>query len=345
MIKKVFFLQLQASLKQLKEPSFPNCILMGNDPYLIELSCQQLKEKKHSISHNNLVDLIDIDINAQTDWDFLFESIYSSGLFDNDKLFILRFNSATINASLQSNLEKLIQARSQTASFIFVFPQYSKTIESQSVFKSLSPLWLIPCSVFDAVQLKQWLNQKGIALNLKLDQEVIERLIYNYEGNLYALDQLMQQLSILYPNQKTVSLNEVESLLNDVALFTPYHWIDAILTFKTKRAIHVLQQLQKEEIQPLILLRVYQKELLQWIDLKKGSLRFDLNTLFNEFKIWQNRRAILTHYIHSISLETLYDLLRKLKQIEIELKTNSNPLIWEQFTQLTLDSCDEKKLN
>lgn len=338
MIKKISFFQLSASLTQLKDKSCPHALLVGNDPYLIELSLQQLKQIKRKQSVDSFFEQVDQEITAQTDWQTLLNAFYSTGLFETEKLFILRFNQATINALVQKNLTQLVQKAmtSSSCTLIFIFNQNSKSIEQAACFQKLTPLWLIPCSIFDAGQLKQWLSQKLTQLNLNVEQAVIERLLYYYEGNLYALDQLLTQMALLYPNRTLLTFAELETLLEDVAQFSPYHWIDAILAQQPKRAIHVLQQLQKEEIEPLILVRVYQKELLQWIDLKKASSRLDLNTLFNEYKIWQNRRPLLTHFLSSTSLALLYERLFELKKIEIDLKTYQTNDIWLDLARLTL---------
>jgi hypothetical protein len=39
-------------------------------------------------------------------------------------------------------------------------------------------------------------------------------------------------------------LPRVEQAVNDAAHFTPFHWVDALLSAKSKRALHILQQLR-----------------------------------------------------------------------------------------------------
>jgi DNA polymerase III delta subunit len=59
--------------------------------------------------------------------------------------------------------------------------------------------------------------------------------------------------------------------VNDAAHFTPYHWVDALLAGKSKRVLHVLQQLRLEGCEPAILLRTLQRELLLLVTLKRQS--------------------------------------------------------------------------
>ncbi|VEC76088.1 DNA polymerase III subunit delta [Raoultella ornithinolytica] len=53
----------------------------------------------------------------------------------------------------------------------------------------------------------------------------------------------------------------------DAAHFTPYHWVDALLAGKSKRVLHILQQLRLEGSEPAILLRTLQRELLLLVNL------------------------------------------------------------------------------
>ena len=55
--------------------------------------------------------------------------------------------------------------------------------------------------------------------------------------------------------------------MNDAAHFTPFHWVDALLMGKSKRALHILQQLRLEGSEPVILLRTLQRELLLLVNL------------------------------------------------------------------------------
>ncbi len=52
-----------------------------------------------------------------------------------------------------------------------------------------------------------------------------------------------------------------------------------------------LEQLQQEDIEPVILLRSIQRDLMLLITLKRQSATTALKTLFDQHKVWQNRRV------------------------------------------------------
>ncbi|MBD4688711.1 DNA polymerase III subunit delta, partial [Xanthomonas citri pv. citri] len=75
---------------------------------------------------------------------------------------------------------------------------------------------------------------------------------------------------------------------------------DALLEGKIARAERILKHLQNEEVQPVVLLRIIQKELLVLLEITRspqpvqnsnqplymGNLRAE----FDRLKVWQNRR-------------------------------------------------------
>ena len=64
----------------------------------------------------------------------------------------------------------------------------------------------------------------------------------------------------------------VEEAVNDAAHFTPFHWVDALLAGKSKRALHILRQLQRDS-EVVILLRTLQRDLLTLLQLQRQQAK------------------------------------------------------------------------
>jgi DNA polymerase-3 subunit delta len=163
-------------------------------------------------------------------------------------------------------------------------------------------------------------------------------LCYCYEGNLLALAQSLERLSLLYPDGK-LTLPRVEEAVNDAAHFTPYHWLDALLAGKSKRAWHILRQLQQEDSEPVILLRTVQRELLMLLNLKRKMDTTPIRTLFDQQKVWQNRRALVTQALQRLSLAQLSQAVRLLTQMEITLKQDYGQSVWAELESLSMLLC------
>ncbi len=144
------------------------------------------------------------------------------------------------------------------------------------------------------------LGRRAREMKLELDDAANQLLCYCYEGNLLALAQALERLSLLWPDGK-LTLPRVEQAVNDAAHFTPFHWVDALLAGKSKRALHILQQLRQEDSEPVILLRTLQRELLLLTAAASASHgAAPLRTLFDKHRVWQNRRALTTEALHRL---------------------------------------------
>lgn len=162
----------------------------------------------------------------------------------------------------------------------------------------------VSCQTPEYAQLPRWLAARAKQHQLQLDDAASQLLCYCYEGNLLALAQALERLALLWPDGK-LTLPRVEQAVNDAAHFTPYHWVDALLAGKSKRVLHVLQQLRLEGCEPAILLRTLQRELLLLVTLKRRATHTPLRSLFDKHRVWQNRRQLLSDALTRLSGEQL----------------------------------------
>lgn len=323
--------QLTAKLAQ--NDSLRYFISVGSDPYLQYRTQTQIKAKLTTLGfaeHHTFV------IDNQTDWNLIYQTSQAMSLFSNQILIILQFGETTLTVALAKKLDELTENLPADISLLISLNKMTKTQENAQWFKALSEhLLVISCNMPDAQQLPQWITQQLPYYELQIERQGVELLSYYYEGNLLALSQILEQFKLLYPTGK-VSYDQLESNINDAAIFTPYHWIDAMIAGKTKRSMHILQQLKINDIEPLILLRTLQRELIQLINLNKYAAEHNLKMAYDTYKVWQNRRNLLTPYLNKTSVEQLYQILNKLTELEITLKSDYQSPIWEKLTTLNM---------
>lgn len=161
---------------------------------------------------------------------------------------------------------------------------------------------------------------------------------YCYEGNLLALAQALERLSLLWPDGK-LTLPRVEDAVNDAAHFTPFHWVDALLAGKSKRALHILRQLQKEDSEVVILLRTLQRDLLTLLQLQRQQAKQPLRTLMDQLRIWQNRRTLFTEALQRLDATRLQQAVHLLAQLELTMKQDYGQNLWPQLEALSLLLC------
>lgn len=325
---------------QLKEGLRRYYLLCGNEPLLMQESQDAIcSQAQQSGFEERLIFALD----TQTVWADVFNFCQELSLFASRKILILQAGDNGINAAINEKLTELAGQLNSDILLILSLPRLTKAQENSGWFKSFGSGTYVICQTPEQAQLPRWVTQRAKAMNLQLDEQATQLLCYSYEGNLLALSQALERLSLLYPDSK-LTLPKIEQAVNDSAHFSPYHWLDAVLAGKAKRALHILQQLKTEDTEALILVRTLQKELLSLIHLQRQMANVPLKNLFDQQKVWQNRRPLLTQALQRLSDVQLRQALALLTQIEINLKQDFGYSIWSELESLSLLLCGKSLL-
>ena len=122
-----------------------------------------------------------------------------------------------------------------------------------------------------------------------------------------------------------------------------------MLSGNANRSKRILRGLQAEDVQPVILLRTLQRELLTLLELTKPQLRnpslqmsLPTQTLkadFDRLKIWQNRRHLYTAAIQRLTYQKLFEILQELADIERITKQEYAQDVWVKLADLSVKIC------
>ncbi|NBI12260.1 DNA polymerase III subunit delta [[Haemophilus] felis] len=321
--------------------------LVGQDPLL-------LNECKDAIHHNALVHGFDekqlIEIENSTNWNDIFDRCQSIGLFFNKQVLTLVLPE-TLNANLQKHLLELISLLNDDILLVLQLPKLAKSTEKQKWFEQANQYEpqavLVNCQTPSIEQLPRWIQQRAKAMSLQIDESAIQLLCYNYENNLLALKQNLQLLALLYPEGK-LNYQRIQATVESCSVFTPFQWTDALLEGKLNRAKRILEELQSEEVQPIILLRTLQKDVLTLLELAKPQQKFSLNSAlpvhqlrenFDRLKVWQNRRPFFTQAFQRLTYAKLYEIIQCLANIERQAKQEFSSDVWQELMNITMLIC------
>lgn len=322
--------------KQLSEGLRAAYLLLGNDPLLLQESQDAIR--RIAVTHG-FEEHHTFQIDISTDWQALFSVCQALSLFACRQTLLLLLPENGPNAAINVQLETLIGLLHHDILLIVRGNKFTKAQENAPWYTRLADRCVVvTCQTPEQAQLPRWVLQRAKQMNLTLDDAANQLLCYCYEGNLLALTQALERLSLIWPDGK-LTLPRVEQAVSDAAHFTPFHWVDAILAGKSKRALHILQQLRLEASEPVILLRTIQRELLLLVNLKRQSASTALRTLFDQHRVWQNRRALVTGALTRMSVEQLYQAVRLLSQIEVTLKQDYGQSVWAELEGLSLLLC------
>ncbi|WP_271460058.1 DNA polymerase III subunit delta [Pantoea leporis] len=321
---------------QLREGLRACYFLTGNEPLLIQESADAIRA---TASAQGFEEHFSVTIDAQTDWDAIFVSCQSLSLFTQRQTLTLQLPENGPNAAIAEQLVKLSTLLHSDILLVLRLAKLTKAQENSAWFKALSTqAVMVPCQTPEQAQLPRWVASRAKAMKLSVDDAAIQLLCYCYEGNLLALSQALERLSLLWPDGK-LTLPRVEAAVNDAAHFTPFHWVDALLAGKSKRALHILHQLEKEDSEAVILLRTLQRDLLTLLHLQRNQAKQALRTLMDQQRIWQNRRALFTEALQRLDAQRLQRAVHLLAKLELSMKQDYGQNLWPQLETLSLLLC------
>ena len=321
--------------------------LVGEDPLLLAESQDAIQQAAFKQGFDEKWGL---EINPSTDWNTLFERVQSMGLFFNKQCIILDLPE-NLTALLQKKLLEFVSLLHPDVLPIFRLAKLTKATENHAWFITANQYApeavLVNCQTPNVEQLPRWVSNRAKSLGLSIDEEAVQLLCYSYENNLLALKQALQLLDLLYADRK-LSFARVNVVVEQSSVFTPFQWVDAILAGKGNRARRILAGLKDEDVQPIILLRTLQRDLMTLLEISKpeqpAKLDDPLPTVqlreqFDRLKVWQNRRLLFSQIIQRLTYRKLYLFFQQLADVERSAKQEFSDDIWQQLEALSVRFC------
>ena len=199
---------------QLREGLRACYLLTGNEPLLLQESADAIRA---SALAQGFEEHLSFTLDAQTDWDSLFMSCQSLSLFAQRQTLTLQFPENGPNAAIAEQLIKLAPLLHADILLVCRMAKLSKAQENSAWFKALSAhAVLVPCQTPEQAQLPRWVVSRAKTLKLDIDDAAVQLLCYCYEGNLLALAQALERLSLQWPDGK-LTLPRVEAAVSDAA--------------------------------------------------------------------------------------------------------------------------------
>ena len=336
----------QLSLSLTRQPT-TLYFLVGEDPLLLAESQDAIQQAAFKQGFDEKWGL---EINPSTDWNALFERVQSMGLLFNKQCILLDLPE-NLTALLQKNLLEFVSLLHPDVLPSFRLAKLTKATENQAWFIAANQYApeavLVNCQTPNVEQLPRWVSNRAKSLGLSIDEEAVQLLCYSYENNLLALKQALQLLDLLYADRK-LSFARVNAVVEQSSVFTPFQWVDAMLAGKGNRARRILIGLKDEDVQPIILLRTLQRDLMTLLEISKPEqpTKLDdplptakLREHFDRLKVWQNRRPLFSQTIQRLTYRKLYLFFQQLAEIERCTKQEFNDDIWQQLEALSVRFC------
>ncbi|WP_331828255.1 DNA polymerase III subunit delta [Candidatus Blochmannia sp. SNP] len=332
------FLELKKELKSVY-------LLLGNDSYLLQESYFSIIRAANKLNFNTSVN---IELDIYSDWKDVFNVFKTASLFEKRKIFSLKFTQNCPVSYFKKNVPLLFSFLHDDLVLI-IYIQESNQISKNNIWLQYfnKKGTFVDCSALTYGRMTVWIENQANHMKLVIENLACQLLCYYYEGSLISLNQMLQNLSLIYPDGN-LSFTRVKKVVTDSAHFNINHWVEAILMGKKQRADRILRQLEYMEVDLEKLLHKIKSEVLIIINIKYGmAQRKSLFSLLKQYKIYTEYHCmLLSRAVKRLSLSKLYQSVGLLVQIELRYKKDYISLLWSSFEVLSAILCyDEKKLN
>ncbi len=324
---KIYHNQLSQTLQQDFKPVW---LVFGDEPWQKNNSLIAIKAQAKSLG---FTETIRFSADNSFDWQQLIDEYLTMSLFARLRVIEVELTSHKIVDAASKALLTLCERLSQDLCsanapndvvFIFHGPKLDMPTANRKWFKKLTQLGCyLPLYDIELKSLPKWLNGQARQLKLNLAPEVHTLLIELFEGNLLALSQELQKLSLLF-SSAPISLEQAEPLLIKQAKFNPFQVIDALLLGDCKRCISILAQQQHEGSTPGQFIWLFHKEIKQlYAMLNQMAHGENLSTIYKEHRIWDKRKPLYQHALTHIKLLNVKRAMARIAEIDLISKTSS----------------------
>ena len=321
---KIYHNHLASSLKQELKPFW---LVFGDDAWQKNDSLIQIKAHAQQVGFSELIRFI---VDKDFDWQQLYDEYQSLSLFASQRIIEVEINSGKIGDKGSEIMLKIAEKPHHDIVIILHGPRLEAAITNRKWFKTLVNIGCyLPLYNIEGNNLQQWLHQQCRQLKLKLEPSVFPFLMELFEGNLLALAQELEKLSLLY-GENNINLENVQKLVINQAKFNPFQLIDALLLGNLNKVIAILDQQQQEGAAIGQLIWFIHKEINQLITMQeKLTKRGSQTQLFKEYRIWDQRKPFYQYALTHLTLSNLNLALARLAEVDLISKTSSdfNPFI------------------
>lgn len=222
----------------------PVYLITGDEPFQ-QLTAQDSLRKlarQQGFEDRQVFDFSD----GKPDWEALLQASQSMGLFSSLQLIELRLggkrpdksgNELLVHLLAQDNPDLLLIVSCSKLSKADSNAAWVKAIDSKGAITTIWPV--------DTNRLPAFTKHLLTQANLNAEPQALQSLIERSEGNLLALSQEIEKLSLLYP-QATLTLEQIEQSVADSSHYSVFDLTDATSKGDTKRALRILDRLREE---------------------------------------------------------------------------------------------------
>jgi DNA polymerase-3 subunit delta len=313
-------------------------LVSGDETLLVQECCDQIRVKAREQGCTER-EVIDAGVSG-FNWQDILHSASSMSLFAERKLVELRLPNGKPGAEGSKALCEYLDVASSEDVLLIVSGKIDKQSTNSKWYKALDnagatiQVWPV-----DAKSLPRWLQQRVRDAGMSIDNDALQLLCDQVEGNLLAAVQEVEKLKLLTTDAKITTKTVIDAVSNN-ARFNVFDMADNALKGDASASLRMLHGLRGEGSEPPMVLWSLTREIRTLyevqVDCDKGQ---SPQQALNARRVWKNRipvmqAALARHDTHSLSL-----LLEQAAQVDGSIKGFADGKPWDNLERLVTGLC------
>ncbi len=316
----------------------PVYVVCGDEHLLCQEACDSIRQatRGQGFSERQV-----FNVETGFDWGQLIEAGASLSLFAEKRLIELRIpNGKPGDKGAAALLDYLARPAEDTVLLISL-PKLDGSTQKTKWAKALidgKDVQFVQIWPVDAAQLPQWIRQRLAQAGLAADQEAVEMIAARVEGNLLAAAQEIEKLKLLAEGGQ-INAETVQAAVADSARYDVFGLIDACLHGHASHALHMLEGLRGEGIEPPVILWALARELRLLAGIAQQYAQgLPLEKAFAQARppVWDKRRPLVSKALQRHSAQRWNQLLMDAQRIDAQIKGQAEGNPWTGLADLCL---------
>jgi DNA polymerase-3 subunit delta len=248
----------------------PVCLLSGLDPLQAGEAADAIRAAARAAGFTER-EVFFIDRANSGPWDEIFASAQALSLFAARRVLEIRIPSSKPGVQGAAMLQELAKLAGPDLLLLVIVGELDWTSQKAAWVQALDAagIWIDAAAV-PLAQFPAWLRVRAEALGLQLEEEAVQALALQTEGNLLAAAQELMKLQLVGCSQ--VSVSQVLASSSQSSRYDVAQLGEAVLRGDLARALRVLAGLKAEGVEPtLVLWSVWQELRSLWQVLLPGA--------------------------------------------------------------------------
>ena len=229
-------------------------------------------------------------VGADLNWEQLLGSVSNLSLFAEQRLLELRVPDGKMGKEAAAGLCRYLEDPPTDVVLVVLSAKLDRTAKNSRWYKAIDQAGVVVTIwPINAQQIRPWLSSRAKKLGLKLSSVSLELLIERTEGNLLALSQELDKLSLCF-GDAPLDEEQVARAVVDSARFSIYDLADAALSGDAARSLRILQGLREEGDEPVLILWSLVRELRSLAQISAAlSSGQAQGAVLQRFGVWKQR--------------------------------------------------------